>query len=433
MTPPFLRASPPRRFRRRLVLVMLATGLLPGLLWGVTTYSVMNRALSVSLSPLESLLERVAAQLANANGRENDEGPASVRGQSSADLDGHLREAQLSLAQAELARRSLARLAPLAFGAMVMVSIAILVCASIVLGRALSVPIESLAMSMAAYARGDLSHKIVERRSRNVDELEYLVRQFNWMGSQLEAQRRRLQVSEHLAAWQTVARTMAHDLKNPLTAMQMSLARLLRTIERSAAQVPPERVKELATTLQEEIGVLLRMTDSFSTFAKLPPPVPKTVKLRSIVEDVGSLYSHGSPVPVILATGEQIEIDADEDQLRRAIGNLVKNALEASRPDDGPVRISVTAENGSAVIAVTDRGRGIAQPIEGPQMVQSLGSTKPGGSGLGLPIAYKILSEHGGMLRLEPNSREDGGGGTRAVATIPIKNRHRIRVEDPTP
>ncbi len=262
---------------------------------------------------------------------------------------------------------------------------------------------------MLQVAAGDLSVRIPEEGGEEepTDELRLLVRQFNRMTAELEAQRKRLQLTEELAAWQTVARGLAHELKNPLTAMRMAVARVARLGSPAAA--------ESSQLLGEQIDVLLRMTESFTQFARLPAPQKISLDLAELLRETSTLYSGGSPVPVECVT-DPLRLDGDADQLRRAFGNLIKNALEASRPGDGPVEIEAREHAGKARVLVRDRGAGIRARLDGAQLLRSLGTTKPQGSGLGLPIAQKIVHEHGGTLVLEPRE----GRGAQAVVELPL-------------
>ncbi len=366
---------------------MLAAGLLPLAGGGLLAGFGLSRMLSLSLGRLDPLLERA---------QEAAQDPALSR---------QLSEARVDLLQAELARRSLARLAPWALLAAVGVSAALLSTAAVALGRALSRPVERLAQGMLQVAAGDLSVRVPEEGGE--DELRLLVRQFNRMTAQLEAQLKRLQLTEELAAWQTVARGLAHELKNPLTAMRMAIARVERLGSPAAV--------ESAQLLGEQIDVLLRLTESFSQFARLPAPHKISIDLAELLRETSTLYSGGSPVPVECVT-VPLRLDGDPDQLRRVFGNLVKNALEASRPGDGPVEIDARADNGVARVLVRDRGVGVLARLDGAQLLRSLGTTKPQGSGLGLPIAQKIVHEHGGTLVLEPRE----GRGAQAIVELPI-------------
>lgn len=393
MSPPDV-PLPPSRFRRRLLAVMLLAGLVPLVLLGALAQSALERLLSVSVAPVERVLDEVSAELER-------------RGLPQAPLD----EARLNLAQAELARGALVRRVPLFIAALVGVAAGVLALSAFLLGRALTRPVSTLTQGMWAYSRGDLSVQLPAPEPPR-DELQFLIAQFNRMGRELLAQRDRLKAAEQVAAWQDIARALAHELKNPLTAMKLSLARLSRP------EGPPDaaRLAECVALLHEEIELLMRMTQSFSTFARLPAPRFQPVALRPLLAEVCTLYGGTSPVPVELAPGDGPELHADPDGLRRLFGNLVKNAAEASPAGASPVRVSVEPRDGAVRVTVRDGGSGVPGVLEGAALTRGLFSTKPGGSGLGLPIAQKITHEHGGTLRLEPAP----GGGTLALVDLPL-------------
>ena len=388
---------PPPRFRRKLLGVMLVAGLVPLVLLGVLAQGALERVLSVSVAPVEAVLDGVSSDLER-------------RGLPTDALD----EARLNLAQAELARRALVRRVPGFIAGLVLVSGGVLAVAAVLLGRALTRPVARLTEGMWAYSRGELGVRLPVAGPPR-DELQFLLGQFNRMGQELSAQRERLKAAEQIAAWQDVARALAHELKNPLTAMKLSLARLSRADASTPADTT--RITEAVALLQEEVELLMRMTQSFSTFARLPAPRFQDVALRPLLAEVCSLYAGTSPVPVELAPGPEAPLRADPDGLRRLFGNLVKNATEASPAGAPPVRVAVEPLEGAGFrVTVRDGGPGVPSVLEGPALTRGLFSTKPEGSGLGLPIAQKIVHEHGGTLRLEPVP----GGGTLARVDLPL-------------
>jgi nitrogen fixation/metabolism regulation signal transduction histidine kinase len=372
--------------------VLLVAGLGPLVIWGLAARSLVAGALSVA-PPIEPLMGRAA----DAVERAGDVG-----------LVDDLRRAELHLAQAELARRRLLAEVPRSFLLALAASALLMAGAAWLLGRRLSRPVEALADGMSRYARGELDHE-VRVPGRRGDEIDFLAGALNSMGRELQTQRDRLQVTEKLAAWRDVAQAMAHDLKNPLTAMRMALARLTR----------PGRSEEASTDavslLQQELDVLIRMTQSFSDFARLPDPVRRPLDLAALLEDVAALYREQTPFGVEVRADARPFISGDADQLRRAFGNLVKNALEATK--EGTVEI-VLATPGPALVRVVvrDPGVGIPAALEGGDLVKGLASNKAAGrSGLGLPIAQKILHDHGGRLRLVPRTPR----GTEAIVDLP--------------
>ncbi len=391
---------------------MLAVALLPLLLLGLALERTVSGALSLSLEPLDPVLERAEAA---AHSRD----PAQER---------ELREARLNLWQAELARRALARRVPLTL-LFALASTALLVMgAALLLGLRITRPVERLAEGMVRVGGGALEGRVPESAvpEARADELELLVRQFNRMAAELEAQRARLRVTESLAAWQEVARGLAHELKNPLTAMKLALARLSRAGSgqgQGTGPASPEaaRLAEVTGLLAEELEVLLKMTEGFSQFAKLPPPARRALDFGALLQDVCSLWREGSPVS-IECTAPTLLVEGDPDQLRRLLGNLLKNAVEASAAragPAGPIEARLTARGGRVELLLADRGTGLAGPLEGAEMLRALGSTKPGGSGLGLPISHKIAHDHGGRLRLLP--REGGGCEARLELPGPLR------------
>ncbi len=390
-TPEATRA-PSTRFRGKLIAVILGTSLLPVLVWAALGQATLTRLGALSLGRLEGLLERVDAALASR--------PADPA------LAGDLDAARLSLAQAELARQALVRRAPLAVAAVVAVSLTAALLAAALFGRALWRPLERLAAGMDRYGKGELGHRLAEAERR--DELGQLARAFNRMGDELARHRDRLLEAQQIAVWQDVARTMAHDLRNPLTAMRMALGRLARV---ETADQDRQRLTEAVALLDEEVSTLQRMTQSFAEFARLPAPAPRALDLSHLCAELCALY--GADADVALVTAGPLELEADPDQLRRALGNLVKNAVEAAR--GAPVRVFVEAVGPLARVRVEDAGPGIPAPIEGDALARLGRSSKPGGSGLGLPITHKIVHDHGGRLALAPRP----GGGTEALVELP--------------
>lgn len=389
----------PRRFRRRLLVVMITLGLLPLAAWGGVSHLLMAEVLSLRPSRLDELLARVDGRL--------------TREPAEAALRDEIASARVNLVQAELARRSLSRVMPRLLVLFVVVSGLVLAGAAVFVGRQLARPLELLAGGMARYARGDLVHRLPRAPASDDDELQFLMGQFNRMGDELAAQRARLEVTEALAAWQGVARSLAHELRNPLTAMRMAVGRLARL---DGAAGAPRRRTEALDLVERQIEVLLRLSQSFSAFAKLPVPSPRPSDLTRLVRDVCALYGSNSPVPVEADAARECTAVIDPELLAQALGNLVKNAIEASAPGGESVRVTLVEQGASVRLEVTDGGCGIEHVLEGAALARSLGTTKAQGQGLGLPVAQKIVHEHGGRLRLEPRPE----GGCRAVIDLPL-------------
>ncbi|HVE85742.1 MAG TPA: histidine kinase dimerization/phospho-acceptor domain-containing protein, partial [Myxococcales bacterium] len=265
-------ARPPRRYRRRLVAFILAAGLLPLGAWGVASEGALRGLLDISLLPFSQVMDEADAALGGSGG------PGEA-----ARVRERLAGARLALAELELARRSLARLEPRLFWAALAVTAAVFGALAVAVSRAFTRPIDQLTAGMAALARGELTHVIPGPGHPPRDELSYLVDRFNKMAAELLAQRERLRTTEQLAAWRDVARALAHELKNPLTAMKMSLARLSR-----APAPDGERLREPLALLDEEVSVLMRMTQAFSEFARLPAAAPQVLDVAAVAREVAS-------------------------------------------------------------------------------------------------------------------------------------------------
>ncbi|RKH21715.1 HAMP domain-containing protein [Corallococcus praedator] len=272
-------------------------------------------------------------------------------------------------------------------------------------------PVEALTSGARRVAEGALDVQVAARASGEVGEL---VRTFNHMTSELKATTERLMATERIAAWQEVARRLAHEIKNPLTPIRMSLETLLAAHE---ARHPsfPNLFKESAGVILEEVERLRRIVDEFSRFARLPKPQLAPVDLGELAQGVLSLYAappEGIQLQPALQTG--VVARADRDQLTQVLVNLVKNAEEAMTGKGGALRVRVKGTDADAVIEVEDDGPGI--PAEHrARIFEPYFTTKDGGTGLGLAIAARILQEHGGRLEVggEP------GQGARFSVVLP--------------
>jgi two-component system, NtrC family, nitrogen regulation sensor histidine kinase NtrY len=267
--------------------------------------------------------------------------------------------------------------------------------AGLALARRITRPVEALTSAAKEVAAGDLSWEVKERASGEVAEL---VRTFNQMTAQLRAKTEQLVASERIAAWQEVARRLAHELKNPLTPIQMSLETLLEA-KRSHSPRFEELFAEGARAVLEEVDRLRRIVDEFSRFARLPKPQLSNLALGELLGQVLSLYAAPRPGVVLSHACEpDVHVRADRDQLTQVLLNLVKNAEEAVGPG-GRIEVRAFRRAAEAVIEVQDDGPGIP-PEHRARLFEPYFTTKQGGTGLGLAIAARICQEHGGRLEV---------------------------------
>jgi two-component system nitrogen regulation sensor histidine kinase NtrY len=222
--------------------------------------------------------------------------------------------------------------------------------------------------------------------------------------------------AQRLAAWREVAQRIAHEIKNPLTPIQLSAQRLRRRLGGS----PQERelVAECTETIIQEVDALKRLVDEFSRFARMPAHTPRPTDLRPLVDGVAALYRDSHPALTIATRhAEDLPLlEVDPDHLKRAVQNLVDNAV-AAVDGRGEVDVETALADGGrhARIAVSDRGPGIP-PAEREKLFLPYYSTKVSGMGLGLAIVQEIVAEHGGRLRLEDNAPR----GSRFIIELPV-------------
>jgi nitrogen fixation/metabolism regulation signal transduction histidine kinase len=284
------------------------------------------------------------------------------------------------------------------------------VAAAAALGRWLAAlqtaPLEALRAASARVAAGDLSARVGLRPEGEVGEL---VEAFDVMTEELQRGRDRLLASERVAAWREVARALAHELKNPLTPIAMSVELL-----RDARDRPDfgEILDESTRAIGEEVRRLRRIVDEFSRFARLPAPSLQLVPAGELAQALLALYPTPPPgVELARAVEPGLPgVHADRDQVLQVLHNLVKNALEAM-PDGGRLTLGAHLEGDQVVFRVGDTGPGIAPDLL-PRLFEPYVTAKAGGTGLGLAIARRIVEEHGG--RIEVASRP-GAGATFSV------------------
>ena len=223
--------------------------------------------------------------------------------------------------------------------------------------------------------------------------------------------------AQRLAAWREVAQRIAHEIKNPLTPIQLSAQRLRRRLARTPGENTPV-VIECTETIIQEVDGLRRLVDEFSRFARMPAPVPRPTDVRPLVDSVVTLYRESHPRLQLVARhpAELPVLDVDPDQVKRAVLNLVDNAVEAvGAAGDVAVETAYDAETGRVSITVSDTGPGITAENK-DKLFQPYFSTKANGMGLGLPIVQEIVAEHGGTIRVEDNQPQ----GSRFVVEIPV-------------
>lgn len=217
--------------------------------------------------------------------------------------------------------------------------------------------------------------------------------------------------AQRQAVWSEVARRMAHEIKNPLTPIQLSAQRILKHLDRAdALQEAPDQqmIRECMVTIIGEVHTLQRMVNEFTRFARLPPAVLEENSLNQVVASTLKLYEdrlNGIVIESVLDERLPV-VRFDAEQIKRALVNLIDNALEAVHQVAGEQRISVHTrycpEQELAQIIVSDTGIGI-DPKDYAKLFTPYFSKRPHGTGLGLSIVNRIIAEHHGRVRVQPN------------------------------
>jgi nitrogen fixation/metabolism regulation signal transduction histidine kinase len=239
-----------------------------------------------------------------------------------------------------------------------------------------------------------------------------LGRAFNLMTGRLAEAREGLRRAEREAAWRDVARRLAHEIKNPLTPMRLSLHRLEKRVDLVPAG-ERRAVQESVAALLGEVEALGRLAEQFAQYARLPDPRIEPLDLADVARAAAALHG-GGLAAVRVESPERCPVRGDRLLLSRALHNLILNACEASPPGT-TVEVRVRAADGRAVVEVLDRGPGLDQSVR-DRVFEPYVSTKARGSGLGLSLVRDIALQHGGAVTLEPRE----GGGAAARFTLPL-------------
>jgi nitrogen fixation/metabolism regulation signal transduction histidine kinase len=299
------------------------------------------------------------------------------------------------------------------------------ILASLWIAARISRPIESLARAAEEVAEGNWDTQVPQGGR---DEIGALARSFNHMTSELASQRDRLVQTERVAAWRELARRLAHELKNPLFPLQLTVENLVRARELSAAEFD-EVFRESTQTLSMEIANLKTIIGRFSDFSRMPKPQLERLDANEALRRVAQLYfpaaSHAtqntadrfisdSKIKCTLeTTPDPLLIDVDAELLHRALSNLVLNAMDAM-PDGGILKLSATSKEDKVEIKVSDSGEGLT-PEECERLFTPYYTTKQHGTGLGLAIVQSVVADHDGAIAVESQA----GGGATFVITLP--------------
>ncbi len=241
--------------------------------------------------------------------------------------------------------------------------------------------------------------------------------------------------AQRSVAWGEVARRLAHEIKNPLTPIQLSAERLQMKLEHKVGGADLELLNRATNTIVHQVDAMKRMVDDFRDYAKAPPAVLEPLHLNGLIRQILDLYLAGDDSDIIhVSLAKNLPaVMGDATQLRQVIHNLLQNAQDAMSehergPDSPPPRIDLTTEaihfesaeggEGTAVrLAIVDNGPGFAPKILS-RAFEPYVTSKARGTGLGLPMVKKIVDEHGG--RIDIQNRQDGSGASVSILLLKL-------------
>ncbi|HUC81644.1 MAG TPA: ATP-binding protein [Flavisolibacter sp.] len=276
-----------------------------------------------------------------------------------------------------------------------------------------------IADKMKAVTLGRTNEEIVWTRD---DEIGELVKQYNKMVRQLEQSANALAKSEREGAWREMARQVAHEIKNPLTPMKLSIQYLQRAIQTGQPNVQ-QLTSSVATTLIEQIDHLSKIAADFSQFANIGNKKLERVDLHTVIRSLVDLYAAN---PKIKLTWNQLEqpvwLHADKTQLNRLFTNLLTNAVDAcAEARSCEVAINEKEREGWVIVSVTDNGEGIPVEMQSKIFTPNF-TTKTSGTGLGLAMCKSIVEQSGGAIWFETKV----GEGTTFFVQLPLLTEHQL-------
>ncbi len=257
-------------------------------------------------------------------------------------------------------------------------------------------PVQALAASAGKVAQGDWGTTVEESGGGEIGQLAHA---FNRMTHELVDQRERLVQAERVAAWRELARRLAHELKNPLFPLQITVENMQRARESYPDQFD-EVFREGAATILAELATLKQIISRFSDFSKMPAPEMHPIDLNQLVQESGKFFE---PQMAQAHIAPRLELDphlpavmADPEQMSRVLRNLILNAIDAM-PTGGALTLRTAALDHGARLEISDTGKGLT-PEECERLFTPYYTTKTHGTGLGLAIVQSVVSDHKGRI-----------------------------------
>ena len=296
----------------------------------------------------------------------------------------------------------------------------------IMLSKHITKPLEVLVSASSEIAKGNLNHNIDYKAK---GEIGSLISSFNYMILSLCEAQEKLIIAERLNAWREAARRIAHEIKNPISPIQVCIKTLMKA-KSDKPYIFDSLFDESAKTILEEVSKLHTLADSFSLFAQMPNPVKNLFDLNALIKHIVQLYK--PTLENIKIKEDYYEdlplINIDSKLISAALHNIIKNAVEALPKEEPQLSIKTFQDERDnmrfVIIAISDNGKGIKKE-ELSLIFQPYYTKKPKGTGLGLTIAKDIIAQHNGCITVE--SQENIG--TTFIIELPINDSNWEKVD----
>lgn len=287
-------------------------------------------------------------------------------------------------------------------------AVLLIIIISTLLANQISSPIRKLTVATKSVASGDLGLKI-EQKSRG--EVQQLVDEFNLMVEEIKKNQIELAEIERESAWKEMAKQVAHEIKNPLTPMKLSVQQLIAAHKDNSSKFD-EIFKKVSITLINQIETLKNIASEFSNFARMPGIKLETIQLRTVIEDAVNLFMEERVKITIDMPDEISEIKGDVQQLRRAIINLIRNAIQANATE---IKFKLSRKEKTLVLDIIDNGNGIPDNVI-DKIFNPNFTTKELGMGVGLTLAKRLMENLEGKIFVKNTSPS----GTTITLEFPV-------------
>jgi len=296
----------------------------------------------------------------------------------------------------------------------VLILIAVLI--ALIISNRITQPLRLIQEKLSKVTLGGANEPI---NWKGQDEIGRLVDQYNRMLGELETSAALLAKSERESAWREMAKQVAHEIKNPLTPMKLSVQHLQRAYKDEHVDWE-KKLNQFTQTLIQQIDALTNIADEFSNFAKMPKTKNAVIELSDIIQNAIDLFQEAGPVEISFvnraADQGPLLILADKEQLNQVLNNLIKNAIQAiPHPEEGKVDIRIFRRDDMYIVEVKDNGSGI-KPEEYDKIFFPNFTTKTGGMGLGLALVKNMIENVGGTVWFESKINQ----GASFFFSIPI-------------